>query len=247
MLFAGYEFKKPKNLLSIDNAKTIKGEPLGYTTHILYLSPASQNTLGKNLCASATDGCKSACLFTAGRGKFTNVKMARLHKSEYFLRERNNFMLHLANEITKAIKKYGSDKICVRLNGTSDIPYENIPVGNFPNIMTMFPSVQFYDYTKIAKRFDKPLPANYQLTFSMAETIENKIDCFKLLNKGYNVAAVFAVKNESELPQTYKGYNVINGDLHDLRFLDQKNVIVGLKAKGTLGKLDNSGFVIKDF
>ena len=32
-------------------------------------------------------------------------------------------------------------------------------------------------------------------------------------------------------PETYKGYKVINGDLHDMRFTDPKNVIVGLKEK----------------
>jgi hypothetical protein len=60
------------------------------------------------------------------------------------------------------------------------------------------------------------------------------------MNMGGNVAMVF----ENKLPTTYKGKKVINGDENDLRFLDSKNVIVGLVAKGK-GKKDDSGFVIR--
>ena len=251
MLFNSYQFKRPSKLFGTQNAKTIKGEDLGYKTFILYMSPEKQNSMGKSICPKATNGCKSACLFTAGRGVFNRVKTGRLHKTEYFLRERDNFMYQMAIEIAEGIQRYGAENIAVRLNGTSDIPYENIPVGNFKNIMDMFFDVQFYDYTKIASRFDKPLPPNYHLTFSMAETIENKIDCFRLLDKGNNVAAVFNVKNENDLPKKYKGYKVINGDQHDLTFKHKqpkgkKGVIIGLKAKG-MAKKDTSGFVITDF
>jgi hypothetical protein len=250
MFNLGYTYKKPTTLFGTQNAKTIKGEQLGYTTYILYMSPQKQNTLGKNICPKATAGCAAACLFTAGRGKFSNVMKGRLNKTEYFLRERENFMNDVAKEIAKGIKKHGADKMCVRLNGTSDIPYENIPVGGFKNIMEMFPNLQFYDYSKNPKRFTNKLPKNYHLTFSMAETKENKEDCFKLLNAGFNVASVFAVNNESELPNTYKGYDVINGDEHDLVWLHKSNtkqgLVIGLKAKGD-AKKDTTGFVIRDF
>ena len=88
------------------------------------------------------------------------------------------------------------------------------------------------------------LPANYHLTFSRNE--ENDFKCTQVLKAGGNVAIVF----RKELPATYKGFKVINGDLHDLRFLDNKNVVVGLKEKLTLnedtGKLQRnySGFVV---
>ena len=54
-----------------------------------------------------------------------------------------------------------------------------------------------------------------------------------------NVAVVF----RKELPETYLGRKVVNGDETDLRFFDEKNVIVGLKAKGK-AKKDMSGFVV---
>jgi hypothetical protein len=58
------------------------------------------------------------------------------------------------------------------------------------------------------------------------------------LSNGMNVAAVF-----HKVPETYLGRTVINGDETDLRFLDPKGVIVGLKAKGK-AKKDTTGFVV---
>lgn len=247
MDYTNYEFKQPKKLFGTENAKTTKGEKLGYHTFIIYMSPDKQNTKGKTVCGSSTEGCRIACLFTAGMGIFSNVMLGRLHKTEYFLRDRKAFMEQVAKEIKAGIKKHGADKICIRLNGTSDIPYENIPVGEYPNIMTMFPDVQFYDYTKIFSRLDKTkLPANYHLTFSRAETALNQKQAELALQLGFNVAAVFAVKDETELPTEYKGTKVVNGDEHDLTFIQPDNVILGLKAKGK-AKKDNTNFVIRDF
>ena len=250
MFDLSYTYKQPKVLLTTQNAKTIKGEDLGYKTLICYMSPHKQNTFGRNLCPKATAGCMASCLFTAGRGRFSNVKIGRLRKSEFFLSNKELFMEQLVTEIEKAVRNKKDKNICVRLNGTTDVPFENIKVGGFDNIMSKFPEIQFYDYSKVAKRFDKELPKNYHLTFSMAETETNKKECFELLNKGFNVAIVFNVKNETELPNEYKGFKVVNGDLHDLTWLHKsetdKGIIVGLKAKG-LARKDTTGFVVRDF
>lgn len=244
MQLTNHTYKKPTKLFGTENAKTIKGEKLGYHTLIMYTSPDKQNTFGKTLCAHSTPGCRASCLFTAGRGKFSNVATARINKAEFFLRDRKAFMEQVVKEIKAAIKKFGADKICIRLNGTSDIPWENIKIDDHANIMTMFPTVQFYDYTKNFTRLTSELPANYHLTFSRAETALNQKQAELALKLGHNVAMVFAVKDETELPAEYKGYKVINGDEHDLTFKHPKNVIVGLKAKGD-AKKDTTGFVIR--
>jgi len=41
----------------------------------------------------------------------------------------------------------------------------------------------------------------------------------------------------------FKGLKVIDGDTHDMRFLDKPNSVVGLKAKG-IARQDTSGCVI---
>lgn len=245
----GYTYKQPKTLLTHGtNAKTIKSDKLGYQTFILYMSPASQwfgenhELNRKNLCPMATAGCEAACLFTAGRGKFSNVMIGRKRKSEFYLTERVAFIAQLRKEILKAITKYG-DKAVFRLNGTTDIQWESIKVQDNLNIMELFPNNQFYDYTKIAKRFTKVLPKNYHLVFSYAETTQNQTAAWDLLEQGHTVAAVFSAKNEDELPTEYNGYTVVNGDAHDAIFIQPQGVILGLKAKGDARK-DKTGFVI---
>jgi hypothetical protein len=234
-----------KPLLSTNNFKTMKGESLGYLTYILYMSPFTANSKGINVCSHASKGCADSCLVGSGfGGMYANVINGRREKTEYFLSSRIEFLNQLKTEIGKAIAK-NKDKaiVTIRLNGTSDIPYEKFKIFEGKNIFEIYPEIQFYDYTKNYLRFDKVLPSNYHLTFSRSET--NHIKAIELLNKGFNVAMVF-----DKLPTTYEGFEVINGDDNDLRFLDKKNVIVGLKYKKMTGKgADNSlglasGFVI---
>lgn len=235
-----------KPLLTTDNAKTIKGEKLGVKTYILYMSPFNQNSKGINVCSHASKGCSESCLFSSGLGGiYTTVQQARINKTEYFLRDRKGFLFQLRAEIEKAIRlNEGKNKVVFRLNGTSDLPYEKYKVfEDKKNIFELFPDVQFYDYTKNHLRFNKPLPTNYHLTFSRSETNHKK--SMELLKKGFNVAMVF-----TKTPFYYNGYTVIDGDVNDLRYMDEQNVIVGLRYKFMTGKgADNSlglksGFVI---
>jgi len=230
------EFTKSKKLLNIDNnAKTVKGQKKGYKTAILYLAPSTQS--GFNVCPMASEGCKKACLYTAGHGAFNNVQQGRINKTRWYIQERESFMAQLKREITNHIKNCSNKGFipCIRLNGTSDISFENT------GIFEEFPKVQFYDYTKIYKRALKYVngqyPSNYHITFSLNE--DNYKEAFDILLRGGNISAVF----RNELPQTYKGYKVINADETDLRFTDDNNVICGLMAKGK-AKKDYSGFVL---
>ena len=169
------------------------------------------------------------------------VQAARIRKTKYYFADRGAFMSQLVKEIQALERKAIRDSLScgVRLNATSDIPWERVPVEGFKNIMLMFPKVQFYDYTKRHNR--KNLPKNYHLTFSLAE--DNDANAEKALLGGMNVAAVFKGKilpNSFTLGQTVA--KVINGDEHDYRPLDPKGVIVGLIAKGR-GRHDTTGFV----
>jgi hypothetical protein len=230
------------SLLSTANAKTIKGEKIGYITYILYLQPHKSNDLGKNLCPSASLGCIKACLNTAGRGRFKNVKTGRKRKTDLFLADKGLFMSELYFEIGMLVHKHNKkgEKICIRLNGTSDIVFENIIVPETgKNIFDSLPYVQFYDYTKIVSRLRKQIPANYDLTFSRSESNDPYLKA--VTDLGFNVAVVFSNKN---VPSLYNGIPVVNGDETDLRFLDKKGgFIVGLYAKGK-AKKDLSGFVV---
>ena len=231
-------------LLNNGNSKTSKGEELGYITYGLHLAPAKLS--GYNVCSSASKGCASACLNTAGRGKFDMVQKARIAKTQKFFSDKNGFLWQLAKEIGNAIKLSAKKDMipCFRLNLTSDLPWENLKVeshGKKLSLMEMFPDVQFYDYTKHFNRMEKyfrgEMPKNYHLTYSRSECNQKLVEIIAKL--GGNIATVF----RNELPKNWLGKEVIDGDLHDLRFLDKKKVIVGLVEKG-LAKKDATGFVV---
>ena len=226
-------------LLSTANPKIQKGTKLGYLSFILHLAPATLS--GRETCPKRTAGCTAACLNTAGRGgmfkKGENTNMiqkARIRKTNLFFNDRDTFMEQLEQDINKAIRfaaKQGLKPV-FRLNGTSDLAWEKYTCkGSDKNIFEMFDNVQFYDYTKVLGRKVSHLP-NYHLTFSKADG--NDADVAKALELGMNVAAVY-----DELPD-----GMFSADETDLRFLDPKVGMIGLKAKGR-AKKDYSGFVIR--
>ena len=225
-------------LLSTANPKIQKGTKLGYLSFILHLAPADLS--GKETCPKRTAGCTAACLNTAGRGgmfrKGENTNMiqkARIRKTQMFFEQREEFMDALFIDITKAIKfaeKQGLTPV-FRLNGTSDLSWEKYEVIDGKNIFECFPNVQFYDYTKVLGRKVKHLP-NYHLTFSKADG--NDADVAEALMQGMSVVAVY-----DEIPK-----GTPSADETDLRFLDPKGIMLGLKAKGR-AKKDYSGFVIR--
>lgn len=228
-------------LLSVStDAKTTKGESLGFLTGILYLAPAT--TTKWNTCSMAKIAqCDKACLYTAGRGAFSSVQQARIRKTEWFFTDRQSFMQQLVVDIDKLFfkaKRMGLTPL-VRLNGTSDIRWESIPINGYKNIFEAFPDVQFYDYTKDANR--KDLPANYDLTFSYSGVEGFQPFVTKALLNNMRMAVVF--RKEQDIPQSFMGIPVVSGDKSDVRHLDDDGVIVGLYAKGK-AKLDTTGFVV---
>lgn len=237
-------------LLSVGNPKVLKGIKQGYNTYILHLAPA--NLSGYETCPKRTAGCTSACLNTAGRGgmfkkgETTNtIQKARIRKTKMFFENRAEFMADLVKDIELAIKQSEKKGLIpvFRLNGTSDLSFEKYEVIRngklYRNIFYAFADNIFYDYTKILGRKIQDIP-NYSLTFSAADG--NDTDVFKAIAQGYNIAVVFGIKKTLPMPDSYLGLPVFNGDESDLRFLDPKQVIVGLYAKGK-AKKDETGFV----
>jgi hypothetical protein len=231
------------SLLSVNaDSKTIKGTKLGILTGILYLAPSNESG-AINTCPNASAGCRAACLFTAGRGAFNSVKNARIAKTLKFVADREAFLRELIVDITALVRKAKKQdmKPAIRLNGTSDLAWESFKVDG-KNLMEHFPDVQFYDYTKSPSRMGRfatgQMPVNYHLTFSRSE--ENAEAVSNVLKTTGNVAVVF----RGQLPATYQGRPVINGDESDVRFGDAAQVIVGLVQKGKARK-DASGFVVE--
>lgn len=242
----------PNSLLTTGNPKTDKGTKYGYLTAILHLAPHTVS--GANVCAHATDGCAAACLNTAGRGGIgldgdglNSIQAARIRRTRFFRRDREGFVTMLAREIRNHVKRAERAGLipAVRLNGTSDLPWERIAFGDHANVFDAFKDVQFYDYTKYPVRLRDTTIENYHLTFSLAES--NHSNAEAALAAGVNVAAVLRVPRNGDLPATVRfggrDRRVIDGDVSDLRFIDPDGVIVGLRAKGRAIH-DTSGFVL---
>lgn len=229
-------FKKRSLLSNGDtNTKTAKNER---KTKILYLAPAFQNSKKYTVCSHASDGCIASCLFSAGRGAFQSVQVARSRRTEFYLQHKKEFLAQLYGELCKfnALMQKRGTIGAVRLNGTSDIDFlymfekAGTPVQSFAHL-------HFYDYTKNPARVQRYNGSNYILCFSRSEC--NDKDTLQVLNSGGTVSVVF----RDELPTTWHGFRVVDGDKRDDLMIDTRNVVLGLRAKGK-AKKDASGFVI---
>ena len=227
-----------KKLLSngSSNAKTKKNQR---PTKILYLHPSKIE--GKEMCPFASEGCRMACLNSAGRGAMQSVQEARIRRTKYYVLDRENFLNQLHKEIQSFATYYlkRSQDVAIRLNGTSDQPLVEQMIMGFKRFNG---NVLFYDYTKNHKKArTRRLPSghSYVVTFSLSEKQGSETQAIEVLSKGGNVAIVF-----DKLPKTWNGFKVIDGDERDDLMLDYSGVVLGLKAKGK-AKHDDSGFVVK--
>lgn len=217
------------------NPKTAKAEKkLGIRTATLHLAPADLS--GWDVCPGRSPGCTAACLHYSGSPTHMQSKnRARIARTKFFFEHRAGFLeaLHLELRLHLRMAERQGLKPAARLNATSDIPWERID----PTLFSEFPQMQFYDYTAVLNRLQKPLPENYHLTFSLKE--DNLAAAKRAVDLGFSLAVVF----DDDPPDFFLGLPVIDGDEHDFRPTDPDRCIVGLRAKGIKGKSDVSGFV----
>jgi hypothetical protein len=239
-----------RRFFSVDNPKAVKAQKLGWLNAINYMAPHRLAGVG-NLCPNASKGCIALCLgeHSGNAALYPAVLRSRIAKAQYFMRDRQAFLAEMIAHIRRAQiqAKAAGLKLCVRLNGATDIGWEGVA----PQLFAEFPDVQFVDYTKSLKRAlahaAGKFPANYHLTFSRSEA--NEADCVRVLAAGGNVAVVFA----GAFPEHYLGHRVVDGDQSDLRHLDRSSddkaryggLVVALSPKGLKAKRDQSGFVVR--
>ena len=237
--FYSFSFKTHlEEIFTVNNEKTVKGEKKGYLTGIIYLAPAKLS--GANVCPMAViAGCGDPCLNTSGKGKLTRVQFSRLRKTLLYLLNPAYFFYMVEKDMVKLRNKAKrlDYTLALRCNGTSDIAWYKTPMYDLGKKYGAI----MYDYTKVVKHIAEK-PEDYHMTLSYSESSAYYSDMVKKAIADYpslNVAVVF----REHLPETFLGRKVVNGDETDLRFLDEKGVIVGLTAKGK-AKKDYSGFVI---
>lgn len=175
-----------------------------------------------------------------------SVRLSRANKARLFMTDRNAYLCEIAKSIRRLEHAASAQNLTlvVRLNGSTDIVYERIRFdhdGQRVTLLELFPAVQFVDYTKNAARLYSPTrPANLSLTLSYSG--RNIDECLRALAAGHNVAVVFGT---AVLPDRFFGHRVISGDLHDLRHLDPRGVVVGLTPKGAKAKRTTTPFIVR--
>lgn len=206
-----------------------KTEKSAVQTYILHLAP--HDISGFNVCPGAGN-CKKICLHFAGNPAQMGGKHgARVRRTKAYFRDPQGFMKLLLLGILHKINKHKSEPLAVRLNGTSDVAFENVdftitaefalfcrvkfgailPLGK-RNIFEVFnfmrentgENVIFYDYTKIKRNWAECKRLGYHLTFSYdgADNHANLKLASEALNNGVNIAAAFNIKRSQPLPDS---------------------------------------------
>lgn len=214
-----------------------------YLVQILHLAPSWASL--KNTCSKATLGCGTNCLNESGHGQLHmmhqgthSVHVARVIRTLIWFRYRDQFKAKFQRELdAQRVKAYrlGATPV-VRPNGTSDLRFESL----WPELFTDNPDFVFYDYTKDMRRNVSHI-SNYSLCYSVSEQTTD-LDIQAAFNNGLNCVVVGRLKRNDSKPESYMGRPVVNGDSHDLRFLDPIGVFVILFAKGHAYN-DTTGFV----
>lgn len=224
-------------LLSTDTAKTAKALKRRWMNAVVYLTPSTKIGLaGVNLCGAESNDCQIACLDDSGRLGQPVGQRAMAARTLYLVFHQELFLRRLLFEIEE-LYRFSSAfdmKLALRLNGTSDRPWESRKYGQLiQSIQDSFPMVQLYDYTKHFMRATSKYRAHhgisaYHVTFSYSGS--NWPLCQKLLRARINVAVPFV----ESLPAHFRRFRVHDGDRHDLRFLDPAPRVIGLRFKTVL-------------
>lgn len=222
----------------------------GTMTYCLYLAP--WNMSGYNVCPKGQH-CHEFCLNGSGQNKCDElsrgvegsfINRSRIKKTRLFYENKAHFMDILIHEI--ATKKAKAERLgyefSVRLNGTSDIsPLAFRDPKSGKNILELFPTIQFYDYTKVYSRIKlMGQYSNYDLTFSYDGY--NWDECEKFLQHGGKVAVVFYSEG-NVLPTKFRGFDVVDANGYDMRYLDPKGTIMGLHYHKTANDYKSGRFV----
>ena len=206
------------------SAKVQKGEKYEYKTKVMYLAPHKLS--GLQVCPDATPSCRRACLgHSSGNLRFhvqsEILKTWALHYHPEL------FMMKLQGELwAHSVKsKCEGYQPVARLNGSSDLVWDVDGKGAI-----------LYDYTKSIERAYASIGSDYHLTYSISETEQSLNEGIDLVRRGGTAAIVThrsktkAAKFANMMQETYN-VPVVDGDRHDLRFLDT-GALVTLTAKG---------------
>jgi len=217
------------------NSKLAKSE--GFRNIGVSLTPSTVGVLDN--CPNSTPKCRAACLAFTGRiemesGNGGVITRSRLGRTKLLAKDPQLFANILYSQLLREDRKAKRDGVNVAFR--PDVLSDRFWHLEHPWIFEAFPSWEVYGYTKsvlkVQQFTDGVLPKNYHITFSWSE-LANSVYVRTILESGVNVAVPFYDRQTLKgcLAETFLGFPVVDGDKSDLRFLDPKGVVVGLRAK----------------
>lgn len=214
-----------------DSAKGVHNEDFTdkFYEVIHYGAPARTSGV-LNMCTSSTCGCRASCLRTSGQLGLPAGEIATRVRTRFMYFHPFEFFVVWFAELEhhhRRAQRMGKSLV-VRGNGTTDVRLEDLMPDAY------FDLYRHSDYTKHYDRAVRPHPNLYVVKSAKERTP---------LPVGENVVVVVNVRRGDPLPKRFEGRRVVDGDQHDLRFLDpQGGRVVLVRAKGrAIG--DTSGFV----
>lgn len=246
------------NILSVDsdNSKLAKSREFGFLS--VGISLAQSDASGFNVCKFSSEPCRNACVGKKGlAGVFPSIEEARIRKTKMLFQDRDRFYALLDKDLAKlpGLSRSLGLKIHFRSDVFSDIDWrigfrDSQKRGLFDRLEALpvrRDELELHDYTKDFWRWEREHLNNrrynleWKLTFSFSG--ENESLCIEVLRRGGRVAVAFDCKPH-QLPKTWRGYRVVDGDVHDLQWLHGGGVVIGLAVKGEpLGQGTPNGFI----
>jgi hypothetical protein len=175
-----------------------------------------------NLCVN-TSTCEDTCVtHQSFRARTDQVRRSREMRTQFLVQHPPQFGAVLLHEAQRALRKHPD--AMARPNCNQDVAWERV----FPWLADVLP---MYDYTKRIDRVGWVAP-QYRVTYS-ATSVTRASAVRRIVDRGDTVTMVFPVRKH-EMPATWLGIPVVDGDVTDDRFADPAGVIVGLSPKGKL-------------
>jgi len=223
-------------VLTEGQLKLDKSQDQGYLSAGFNLSPARESVPfgGIDMCPGK-GACEIPCLKGSGMNQMTTHELARIRKTLLFARYFPAFRKKALKEVAALIRKAARRELipAVRPNLLSDQPKLA------KMLQEEFPDLQLYDYTKLRRPWERTND-KYHLTFSLDVGEASELHALKCIEHEVNVAVVIDHPKDDPVPDTFTLRDVtlptIDGDKHDLRFLDPWPRFVMLRGKKIKGK-----------
>jgi len=180
--------------------------------------------LDHSVCPYSTPGCRCGCVTgESANAKLERSDLTRLNRTLLSLLRPDLACALTWRGLHKLKAKHGT-KCRWRVNVSDDIRWELLAPGLFSV------GVKGYTYTKFppSKRAGRP---NLSVVYSASERYSDA-DIADIVAAGHRVAVVFDVPKK-QLPATWNGMTVVDGDKTDDLYTHPAGTIVGLAVKGT--------------